>query len=109
MPGVIINVTNDGWFGNSTGPRQHFHETRVRAVEQGLPVVRAANNGISAIVDARGRALQTLGMNVRGVIDTSLPGAEPLTPYGRYGNLLFSGHALLFACLAIALSRRGML
>ena len=47
-PGLLVNVTNDGWFGNTTGPRQHFHQARVRAVEEGLPLIRAANNGISA-------------------------------------------------------------
>ena len=56
-PGVIINVTNDGWFGNTTGPRQHLHQARVRAVEEGLPLIRAANNGISAAFDAYGRVL----------------------------------------------------
>ena len=73
--GVILNVTNDGWFGNSTGPRQHFHQTRVRAVEQGVPVLRAANNGISAVIDPYGRVLASLGMKVRGVIDSGLPAA----------------------------------
>ncbi len=68
-PGVIVNVTNDGWFGNTTGPRQHFHQTRVRAVEEGMPLIRAANNGISAVIDGYGRVRQWLGMNVHGVID----------------------------------------
>lgn len=104
-PGVILNVTNDGWFGNSTGPRQHFHQTRVRAVEQGVPVIRAGNNGISAIIDGRGRMLQSLALNVRGVIDSSLPSAEPVTPYGRYGNLLFLANLLMFGCTAALLSR----
>ena len=77
-PGVLINVTNDGWFGNTTGPYQHFYQSRVRAVEEGVPLIRAANNGISAVVDPYGRALQTLGLNVRGVIDSPLP--EALAP-----------------------------
>lgn len=105
-PGLIINVTNDGWFGNSTGPRQHFHQTRVRAVEEGLPIIRAANNGISAVIDAHGRARQLLGMNERGVIDTGLPAADPETPYGRFGNLLFLLHVVLFAGVAAVLGRR---
>ncbi|MGQ7325452.1 nitrilase-related carbon-nitrogen hydrolase, partial [Streptococcus suis] len=46
-PGVLVNLTNDGWFGNSTGPRQHFHQARIRAVEEGVPLLRSANNGIS--------------------------------------------------------------
>ena len=61
VPACCINVTNDGWFGNTTGPYQHFHQSRVRAVEEGAPLIRAANNGISAVVDPYGRALQTLG------------------------------------------------
>ena len=73
-PGLLINVTNDGWFGNTTGPRQHLHQARVRAVEEGLPLVRAANNGISAVVDGYGRVLATLDLNARGVIDASSPG-----------------------------------
>ena len=50
-PGVLINVTNDGWFGSTTGPYQHYYQSRVRAVEEGVPLIRAANNGISAVVD----------------------------------------------------------
>ena len=66
-PGLLINVTNDGWFGNTTGPRQHLHQARVRAVEEGLPLIRAANNGISAGVDGYGRVLARLDLNVRGL------------------------------------------
>ncbi len=75
-PGLLINVTNDGWFGNTTGPRQHFHQARVRAVEEGLPLIRAANNGISAVVDADGGCSHRLGLNERGVIDSGVPTAS---------------------------------
>lgn len=106
-PGLIINVTNDGWFGNTTGPRQHFHQSRVRAVEEGVPLIRVANNGISAVVDSMGRTRDVLGMNVRGVIDSGLPAAqEGGTPYGRLGNLLFLLHVVIFACAAGVLGRR---
>jgi len=88
-PGLLINVTNDGWFGNTTGPRQHFHQSRVRAVEEGLPLIRAANNGISAAVDGYGRVLARLDMNVRGAIDVPLPVALPLPLYGRLGDWVF--------------------
>ena len=73
-PGLLINVTNDGWFGDTTGPWQHFHQTRVRAVEEGLPIIRAANNGVSAVVDGQGRVVAMLSLNARGVIDSRIPG-----------------------------------
>jgi apolipoprotein N-acyltransferase len=88
-PGIVVNVTNDGWFGNTTGPRQHLHQARVRAVEEGLPLIRAANNGISAAFDAYGRSLGRIDMNVRGVIDVRLPGALPPPPYARFGDTIF--------------------
>src|SRR4030042_4097945 len=65
-PGWGLNLTNDAWFGSSAGPYQHFHQAQVRAVEQGLPVVRAANTGISAIIDAHGRVLGELGLTKEG-------------------------------------------
>ena len=88
-PGIVVNVTNDGWFGNTTGPRQHLHQARVRAVEEGLPLIRAANNGISAAFDAYGRSLGRIDMNVRGVIDVRLPAALPPPPYARFGDTIF--------------------
>ncbi len=89
-PGLIINVTNDGWFGDTTGPRQHFHQTRVRAVEQGVPLIRIANNGISALVDPFGRVLASLGMDVKGVADSDLPAVVRAPPYAQFGDLLFT-------------------
>ncbi|MGE0626613.1 MAG: apolipoprotein N-acyltransferase [Hyphomicrobiaceae bacterium] len=88
-PGVLINVTNDGWFGNSTGPRQHLHQARLRTVEEGLPLLRVANNGISAVFDAYGRELARLDLDVAGIIDTRLPGAIPPPIYARLGDLTF--------------------
>lgn len=86
-PRWILNVTNDGWYGRSTGPYQHLAIARVRAVEEGLPLVRAANTGISAVVDAYGRVRARLGLDERGVIDADLPAALPPTPYARHGDL----------------------
>jgi apolipoprotein N-acyltransferase len=83
--GWLLNVTNDAWFGTSAGPYQHFHQARIRAVEQGLPLVRAANTGISAIVDPYGRVVAQLGLDERGVVDGLLPRALPPTFFARHG------------------------
>ena len=98
-PGVLLVVTNDGWFGNSTGPYQHFHQTRLRAVEQGMTVIRAANNGISAVIDPQGRAIASLALNTRGSIDSALPTAVARPLYARFGDLIFGLNALLFVVL----------
>jgi apolipoprotein N-acyltransferase len=86
-PGWIINLTNDGWFGNSTGPYQHLQQARLRAIEEGLPLVRAANTGISAVIDPYGRIVARLGLGVNGVLDASLPAARPPTIYVRIGDI----------------------
>lgn len=83
----LLNVTNDAWFGDTPGPRQHLLQARLRAVEEGLPMVRAANNGISAVIDARGRVVASLPLNARNVIDADLPAALPPTPFVRFGLL----------------------
>ncbi|WP_072394720.1 apolipoprotein N-acyltransferase [Hyphomicrobium sp. CS1GBMeth3] len=88
-PAVLVNVTNDGWFGNTTGPRQHFHQARVRAVEEGLPLLRVANNGISAVVDASGRVVDMLDLNVRGSLDSQLPVARAAPLYAMLGDSTF--------------------
>ncbi|MFZ0763099.1 MAG: apolipoprotein N-acyltransferase [Bradyrhizobium sp.] len=86
-PGWIVNLTNDGWFGISTGPYQHLQQARLRAIEQGLPLVRAANTGISAVIDPLGRVVARLGLGLEGVLDSNLPAAIPPTPYARAGDL----------------------
>ncbi len=86
-PGWIVNVTNDGWFGISTGPYQHLQQARLRAIEQGLPLVRAANTGISAVIDPLGRVVARLGLGLEGVLDSPLPAAIPPTPYARVGDI----------------------
>lgn len=88
-PGVMVNVTNDGWFGNTTGPRQHLHQARVRAAEEGVPIIRAANNGVSAAFDGYGRPLGRIDLDVRGVIDVPLPTALRPPPYARFGDSIF--------------------
>jgi apolipoprotein N-acyltransferase len=85
-PGWIVNVTNDGWFGISTGPYQHFQQARVTAIELGLPLVRAANTGISGVVDPVGRIINALPLGSEGVLDSSLPRAIGATFYARFGD-----------------------
>jgi apolipoprotein N-acyltransferase len=98
-PGLMINVTNDGWFGDTTGPRQHFHQARVRAVEEGVPLIRAANNGISAAFDGYGRVLGRLDLDQKGVIDVPLPVALAMPPYARFGDAVFFTVWLLGAAI----------
>lgn len=88
-PSFIVNVTNDGWFGNTTGPRQHFHMTRVRAVEEGLPLVRVANNGISAVLNGYGRSVARINLDQRGVADSTLPVAAPVPLYVWWGDIIY--------------------
>lgn len=88
-PGWIVNLTNDAWFGDSAGPRQHLLQARIRAIEEGLPIVRAANTGISAIIDPFGRILHSLALNRSGVIDGALPTALAPTFFSKWGNKPF--------------------
>ena len=80
-PGWLLNVTNDAWFGTTSGPFQHLAAARLRAIEQGLPLVRAANTGISVVTDPYGRVVVRLGLGKRGVIDAWLPAALPRAPF----------------------------
>ncbi len=97
-PAWLLSLTNDAWFGTSTGPHQHFAIGRLRAVEEGIPLVRVANTGISAVVDSYGRTAEWLGLEAVGVIDRPLPKATPdTTVFGVVGN-----HSVLFLlCLSI--------
>jgi apolipoprotein N-acyltransferase len=88
-PGWFVNITDDSWFGPWAGPRQHFLSARVRAIEEGLPIARAANTGISAMIDGNGRVRTSLGLNRLGEVDATLPVALPPTPYARFGDLIF--------------------
>lgn len=87
-PGWILNVTNDGWYADSAGPRQHLEAARMRAVEEGLPLARAANTGISAVFDARGHETGRLAYGATGVLVRPLSAALPATFFARHGNLV---------------------
>jgi apolipoprotein N-acyltransferase len=99
-PGWMVNVTNDGWFGLSTGPYQHFQQARVQAIAEGLPLVRAANTGISAVVDPVGRIINSLPLGSEGVIDSPLPRAVSPPLYARVGDVP-AGMMVAIALLAI--------
>ena len=102
--GWLLNLTNDGWFGMSSGPYQHFAQARLRTIEQGLPLVRAANTGISAVVDPAGRVTASLPLGSEGILDARLPRSIAPTIYARYGD---APAAILFAlALAAVLYRR---
>jgi apolipoprotein N-acyltransferase len=105
-PDFIFNPSNDAWFG-SWGPPQHLAQARLRAIEEGLPVVRATPTGISAVIDADGRIRESLPMHAAGRIDTVLPPAHAPTLFARFGNILPVGFALLLLAAAIAFRRRG--
>ena len=99
-PQWLLNLTNDGWYGDSFGPHQHLYNVKVRAIEQGLPLVRVANNGISAVIDPYGRMLHRLELNDVGIIDFSLPQALLPTFYSVYGfwvlPILFALSGIIF-------------
>lgn len=87
-PGWIVNLTNDAWFGNTPGPYQHSRQSILRGIEEGLPVVRVANSGISGVYDAYGRAIDELPLGRAGIIDAQLPRALPITLFAQYGAFL---------------------
>jgi apolipoprotein N-acyltransferase len=88
-PGVLVNVTNDGWFGITTGPHQHFQQARARAVEEGLHLLRVANNGISASIDPYGRVLAKIELNAEGTIDGMISKPLTLPVYAQAGDIVF--------------------
>ncbi len=103
-PGWMVNVTNDGWFGISTGPFQHLQQARVRAIEQGLPLVRAANTGISAVFDPLGRIIDSLPLGSEGLLSSRLPRSIGRPVYARVGDIP-AAIIVVFALLAVARRR----
>jgi len=88
-PGWLANLTNDAWFGSSSGPYQHLQQAKVRAIEEGLPMVRAANSGISAVMDPLGRVVGSLPLGEEGVLDSALPRPVRITTYAQFGDMIF--------------------
>ncbi|MTH33209.1 apolipoprotein N-acyltransferase [Paracoccus limosus] len=103
-PAWLLQVTNDAWFGRLSGPWQHLAQARLRAIESGLPLMRAANTGVSAVIDARGGLRATLGLDLDGRIDAALPGALPPTLWCRWGD--WPAVLAAVAALALAITRR---
>jgi apolipoprotein N-acyltransferase len=101
-----LNLTDDAWFGRTAGPYQHFAQARLRAIELGLPLVRVANTGISAIIDARGRIVASAPLGVEAVLDGALPGALPPTPQSRWGSATFAIGLLVFALASLVARAR---
>ena len=107
-PQWLLNVTNDGWFGRSPGPYQHLASARFRAVEEGLPLARAANTGITAMIDPYGRVVAALPLGQEGVLDVALPQALPLTLFARFGvaiPIILAALLLITAVFAVRILR----
>ena len=104
-PDFLVNPSNDAWFG-AFGPPQHFAQARLRALEEGLPVIRSTPTGITGVIDAQGRIVARLPMHEEGVIDTRVPEAAAATPFALLGNLLPLAFALLLVAGAIAVRRK---
>ena len=104
-PDLLINITNDGWFGASTGPYQHLAMARMRSIEQGVPLLRAANTGVSAVIDANGTILNSLGLNKRGHLISHLELRKANTIYSVYGNAIIFG-LILITCVILIVRRK---
>lgn len=102
-PDWLLQITNDAWFGTLSGPFQHADQARMRAIEQGLPLVRAANTGVTAVYDARGRVVADLPFGTEAHLDAPLPAALPPTAFSRFGE---APVLVLLAGLALVLNRR---
>ena len=104
-PDYLFNPSNDGWFG-SWGPPQHLAQARMRAIEEGIPVLRSTTTGISAVIDANGMVLQSVPQNAAGVLLGRIPKAHEATPFALAGNLLSLGWALLLLAASLVALRR---
>jgi apolipoprotein N-acyltransferase len=107
-PSWLLQITNDAWFGTFSGPYQHLAQARFRAVEQGLPMVRVANTGVSAVIDARGDVVTSMPLGQGGYVDAALPPAASPTPYARTGDAPFLVALALGLVAAIVLRNRAL-
>lgn len=103
-PDWLLTATNDAWFGDTSGPRQHLDQARLRSIETGLPMARSANTGISALIDGQGRYVHRIPLYRTGVFDAPLPKAGPRTLYDRWGDALF--WLMIAAALGLSVLRR---
>ena len=106
-PNLIVNLTNDGWFGRSAGPYQHLAQTRMTAISYGIAVVRVANSGISAAYDGKGREIATLGLGQQGIFDIARPAQYAPTYFARFGKLIILSLFIVLFGVAILLDRTG--
>lgn len=106
-PAMLLHLTNDAWFGTFSGPYQHLAQARLRAVEQGVPVLRAANTGVSAVIDARGGLGETIPLGEAGYVDAAIPAALPPTLYARTGGWPAAAAMVVLLGLAAAGRRAG--
>ena len=105
-PQLLINITNDAWYGNTAGPHQHLAIARMRAIEEGVPLLRAANTGISAIIDAYGRTLRILPLGMEGIVDAPLPAARDATLYRDLADSIVLVTSILLGTLLCFASQR---
>jgi apolipoprotein N-acyltransferase len=101
LPKLLVNVTNDAWFGTSGGPHQHLVQARFRSIEQGVPMIRAANTGISAMIDPVGRVQARLPLFETGILEAALPATLPVTLYAMWGDALFAALAIAFLTVVL--------
>ncbi|MDG1738834.1 MAG: apolipoprotein N-acyltransferase [Paracoccaceae bacterium] len=105
-PRLLLQITNDAWFGDFSGPYQHLAQARMRAIEYGLPMIRVANTGVSAVIDARGRVVASIPLGQEGYLDTRLPAEMPKTLYAKLGDGPVWGVVLLMTLLVAMFRRR---
>jgi len=105
-PDFLLNITNDAWYGLSAGPYQHLAIARLRAIEEGLPLIRVANTGISAAFDSEGRELGRIDLEKTDFLDIPLPPPGPPTIYADYGDAIYFCLLAMLAALAFVVSRR---